>query len=429
MKKRLLIFLLNVFSMMAFSQARLVFNDDAYMNIDNNAYLVVHNGNANAISLLGTGGNILSENERDVVKWNVGNATGNYKVPFTNTNHVKIPVEINIVAAGSSGGSLILSTYRTDNMNSQWPNVSPAVTNMCSPFFSTDASLVVMDRFWRVDANSYSTKPAVVLSFGYDFDHEAVGANVIGEPKLRAQRFNPNIGTVGATSCHGTNVTGNWEYLLFGTANVLAKKVENVAANPASFFKDWILVDNATPLPITLVSFDATCESGVTVLNWSTGSEKNNDYFVIEKSTDAINFSPIGTIQGNGNSSGLLHYSYRDISTNFEISYYRLKQVDYNGKETHHDVTSSSCDSGHSFIVSQEVFLDNSLNFSVHADAKESLTIKLYDYSGKLHASKKTNVDKGNNHIELSGLTLVKGIYILSIVGERNYYTTKLFKQ
>ncbi|HLU84193.1 MAG TPA: hypothetical protein VKZ45_01865, partial [Vicingaceae bacterium] len=220
MKKLLFIFLL--LPGMLFSQARLVFNNNGYINIENNAYLVIDNGAANAVTLLGTGGNILSESETDLVKWNVGNATGLYLVPFTNTNGVKVPVDINITTAGSAGGSLLLSTYRTTNMNTPWPAVAPAVTNMCSPVIQADASLYVVDRFWRIDGNSYATKPGATLSFGYDFANEAGGANTINEANLQAQRFNPTQGS-GVPTCPfpapPPGPGGHWEGLLFGTVN------------------------------------------------------------------------------------------------------------------------------------------------------------------------------------------------------------------
>jgi hypothetical protein len=429
MNKILLITSLFILPFTGYSQARLVFNNDGYMNIENNAYLIIDNGNANAITTT-NGGNILSENERDVVKWNVGNATGNHIVPFTNTDDVKIPVEVDITTAGNTDGHMIFSTYRTDTMNSNWPDVAPGVTNMCSMLFPTDASHFVVDRFYRIDGNAYSSKPAATLSFGYDFANEAANPNTIGEANLQAQRFNPGIGLPNQTSCDGTsNVTGNWENLLFGTANTSTKKVNNAVISSNNFFKDWILVDNTTPLPVTLLNFEATCDNGITVLNWSTASENNNDYFIIEKSTDGIHFSPLSTVQGSGNSSELINYSYRDYSSTIDINYYRLKQVDFDGKQEYFDIVSSTCSSEENFIVNQEMFDDHSLQFNVLTSTKEELTVSLYDYSGRLIADETAVVNKGSNQIKLTGLTIRKGVYMLTIIGDKNQYATKLLKQ
>lgn len=430
MKKLLFIFLL--LPGMLFSQARLVFNNNGYINIENNAYLVIDNGAANAVTLLGTGGNILSESETDLVKWNVGNATGNHIVPFTNTNGVKVPVEINITAAGSAGGSLLLSTYRTTNMNTPWPAVAPAVTNMCSPVIQADASLYVVDRFWRIDGNSYATKPAATLSFGYDFANEAGGANTINEANLQAQRFNPTQGS-GVPTCPfpapPPGPGGHWEGLLFGTVNTTTDRVNNAVISSADFFKDWILVDNSTPLPVTLLNFEVDCENGFTVLNWSTASEINNDYFVIEKSTDAINFFPIATVQGNGNSNTVLSYTYTDETPNYATTYYRLKQVDFDGKFEYFNVVVSTCTADENFNVNQLQLNDNVFGFTINTSSSEKLTVYLYDYRGRIISQETIVVNKGNNPISLSKPHLSDGIYMLNIVGEKNHFSTKVLKQ
>ena len=72
----------------ACSQARLILNNSPYLVIDNAAFVVLDNPNANALTTLGTGGNILSENELDVIKWNIGATTGAYTVPWTDRKSV-----------------------------------------------------------------------------------------------------------------------------------------------------------------------------------------------------------------------------------------------------------------------------------------------------------------------------------------------------
>lgn len=431
MKKLLFISLL-ILPGIVFSQARLVFNNNGYINIENQAYLVIDNGAANAITLLGTGGNILSENERDVVKWNVGNATGNHIVPFTNTNGVKVPVEVNITAAGNAGGSIIFSTYRTNNMNLPWPAVAPAVTNMCSPVIQADASLHVIDRFWRIDGNSYATKPAATLSFGYDFTNEASGANIINEANLQAQRFNPTTGS-GVNTCPfpapPPGPGGHWEGLLFGTVNTTTNRVNNAIISSANFFKDWILVDNLFPLPVVLLNFDTDCKDGLVELKWSTASEINNDFFVIEKSTDAINFFPIATVQGSGNSNSFISYSYADQNPNFATTYYRLKQVDFDGNFEYFDIVASSCTSNNTFFVNQFILTDDVFQFNVTTTEDEKLNIYLYDYRGRLITNETKLVTKGLNQLNLNNLNLSNSIYMLNIVGEKNQYSTKVFKQ
>jgi hypothetical protein len=84
-------------------------------------------------------------------------------------------------------------------------------------------------------------------------------------------------------------------------------------------------------LPIELLSFDAVPENNRVNLKWVTASEKNCAYFTIEKSTDAVNFETVGTARGAGNSNKTLSYTMVDEKPYQGLSYYRLKQVDFDG--------------------------------------------------------------------------------------------------
>ena len=111
----------------------------------------------------------------------------------------------------------------------------------------------------------------------------------------------------------------------------------------------------ATPLPIELLYFNAQCETSNTKLIWATASETNNDYFSVEKSHDGSTFENIGNVAGAGFSNTLLPYSLIDDNPYSDITYYRLKQTDFNGNFTYSDIISSSCgyEAHISMIVSQ----------------------------------------------------------------------------
>lgn len=85
-------------------------------------------------------------------------------------------------------------------------------------------------------------------------------------------------------------------------------------------------------LPIKLVSFEAKIDNTAVLLTWSTAAEINNDYFTIERSTNGLSFEELGKIQGSGNSNVLKKYSYHDENPMKGISYYRLKQTDFDGR-------------------------------------------------------------------------------------------------
>ncbi|MFT6502071.1 MAG: hypothetical protein ACJASQ_002196 [Crocinitomicaceae bacterium] len=92
------------------------------------------------------------------------------------------------------------------------------------------------------------------------------------------------------------------------------------------------------PLPIELLSFTAESKNAHVELNWFTANEINNDYFDVERSFDGINFTSIDKINGAGNSTQVLSYSAVDDTPLTGISYYRLKQTDYDGKTSYSDL-------------------------------------------------------------------------------------------
>ena len=105
---------------------------------------------------------------------------------------------------------------------------------------------------------------------------------------------------------------------------------------------DDITITEAQPtaLPITLLYFKVRNEGDYNKLMWSTASETNNDYFLIDKTIDGSNFSPIHRVNGAGNSTNQLYYEVNDYIVFNGILYYRLKQVDFNGEETVYDLIS-----------------------------------------------------------------------------------------
>ncbi|GAL85405.1 hypothetical protein CHU_3437 [Sporocytophaga myxococcoides] len=85
------------------------------------------------------------------------------------------------------------------------------------------------------------------------------------------------------------------------------------------------------PLPIELLSFAAASDGDRNKLMWTTSWEKNNAYFIIERSDDGKTFSQIGRVEGNGTINNVVSYSFFDQAPLSGTNYYRLKQVDYNG--------------------------------------------------------------------------------------------------
>lgn len=91
-------------------------------------------------------------------------------------------------------------------------------------------------------------------------------------------------------------------------------------------------------MPITISKWIATSLEQSVLLEWTTASEENNDYFTIERSIDGVRWVAIGTVKGFGTTSVAHDYSFEDLKPVAGISYYRLKQTDYNGAYTYSSI-------------------------------------------------------------------------------------------
>lgn len=128
-----------------------------------------------------------------------------------------------------------------------------------------------------------------------------------------------------------------------GTTGNAATGTINSISSVTSFSPFTIDSGPGIPLPIELIKFEVSCNSESIIFNWSTLSELNNDYFVIEYSRDGIKFEEISTHDGAGNSNILINYEEILLNDLYEESYYRLRQVDFNGESSYSDVKIIDC--------------------------------------------------------------------------------------
>ncbi len=87
-------------------------------------------------------------------------------------------------------------------------------------------------------------------------------------------------------------------------------------------------------LPVELTRFNGACSNGSAFLNWATASEHNSSHFLVERSADAVDWATIGRVEAAGYSQGTIDYHYMDPkSSTSPVVYYRLRQVDLDGRE------------------------------------------------------------------------------------------------
>ena len=174
--------------------------------------------------------------------------------------------------------------------------------------------------------------------------------------------------------------------------------------------EDYPVIIPANPpstLPIELITFTGEINKNGNLLHWVTGTEIDNDYFILERSPNAIEFNSIASIDGAGNSSTKQTYLYLDKNPLVGLNYYRLKQIDFNGTyDFSNIIVLNNLLDKHYFIypnpVIDELFID--------LQNSSFINFKIINQKGQL---KKTGTLQATNSINVSDLP--SGIYHLII--------------
>jgi len=399
------------------AQARLVFNGDGstktYMVMSNGTqatpiYLVVDNPDANAISRTGTSaGWIISENEFHIVRWNMQTNTGNYEVPFGAAAGYEadeyIPLSFDRTSTDLT--DVLFATYGTDIDNFSYPSI---VTNMYDPYGGT-ASGTIIDRFYLVDVTGTATANA---SFSYRSPENLTTSFPTG--LTYAQQWD--------------NAAQEWMQPIGpGIAGVTSNTGSVPSGSTSSFAnsKAWILNRTDDPLPIELLDFFAACDENHIDLSWATASEVNNDYFTVQRSFDAQNFTDIAYLPGAGNNNGVLHYLYIDNNTFNNTVYYRLKQTDYDGSFSYSSIVAVlACNSNtpvYNVFFSKH---DEKIVVQYEGEGACPFTVSMQNMIGQQIIAES---GKTLNRAELDVGYLAFGVYLVVVRTNKDIFTTKVY--
>ena len=243
---------------------------------------------------------------------------------------------------------------------------------------------------------------------------------------------NPQIEITAITS--NNNVWQNYTYFFTATnaytritignfrddANTL---ISSTGASGAYYFIDKIVVQAAAPLPIELLSFTGKNREGKNILQWTTASELNNEYFTLEKSSNDQRFESIGTIKGAGNSTQIESYSFTDSKPLLGTNYYRLKQTDFNGETTNSKIIAlhNQPDKNIELLISPNP-ANNFINV-LYQNPNENDEINIHNILGKI-VIKST----GLNKVDVSELE--NGIYNVQVItNDENILNKKIIIQ
>ena len=204
------------------------------------------------------------------------------------------------------------------------------------------------------------------------------------------------------------------------------------AINAAEFDQIYFSEQAISPLPVELVSFTGNLNKNCVDLKWQTKTEINNYGFDIECSVqDENNWEKIGFVEGNGNSNSPKYYIFSDEKITFGKYYYRLKQIDNDGKFTYSNIVKVEVgDFPGDFVLDQNYPNPFNPSTSIRFAVKREQEIKLnvYDILGNKVATLFDNKAEANRvyEVDFSGKTLSSGIYIYRLESDSFIESNKM---
>lgn len=277
-------------------------------------------------------------------------------------------------------------------------------------------------RFWTVGGDqTYPDNLQVRLSTNGSSVNVGSTATSVGDFTTLLLEINPTYSTtVYPTSWTAYTVTISG--LPSATTGRIAFRYYATDGGPDGSNSDAILIDdaayNVVGLPVSLVQFMGEKNGAVNKLSWSTATETNNAGFEVQRSSDGINFTSLSKVASKsetGNSNSLLSYIFFDEAPLRTTNYYRLKQVDKDGKFNYSSIITIKGDRVSEMMISN-VYPNpakSDIKLIVSSPSAERITITITNLSGNIVLQKTVTVTEGDNQQQLNIQNLSTGIYFI----------------
>lgn len=182
----------------------------------------------------------------------------------------------------------------------------------------------------------------------------------------------------------------------------------------------------AGTLPVNLISFTAAKQGSTIALAWQTASEKNNTQFILSRSADGKNFTELTRIAGAGNSSTPKNYVYTDRNPLKAANYYKLEQVDGDGKINEVGMQVVNFELSASVLSVYPNPTAGEINLTLAASFGTSVVVSITNTSGKTVYLEKIQLIQGQRSYKLRNKQLAKGQYVVRVVGEKHTEALKI---
>ena len=292
--------------------------------------------------------------------------------------------------------SISAPANNSDHFTAEYFQINPDNV-LPTPYLRTSKEVVLEQisgcEYWILDRTNGNANVNVTLSW------DVRSCGVTSLPDLAVARWD---GAMWRNHGNG-GTTGN-------TANGTVVSAGNVTS--FSPFTLASLNELENPLPIELLSFTADLNNSSVDLKWQTVSEINNDYFTLEKSSDGLTWQAFEEQPGAGNSSTILNYLAIDLSPFKGVSYYRLKQTDFNGSYQYSNIESVN------FITNEVSVYPNPFKDELHlTNFDNNNYYKVYSADGRLVF--------GGNTAKINTAKWSKGFYTLILLDASGAFIQK----
>lgn len=303
---------------------------------------------------------------------------------MVNLQIASLPTDLSFLIWGSNNGSVTV----------------PNTVDVQSPVLRRLA------RVWRV-SNINSVGPVTV-----NIDLSTVpGAKL--QADLRLIVDGDGVFNAGTTALTGTLV-GN----IFTVTNVTLANGNYFTIGSVSL---------STPLPVQLTQFDVELSGENVTATWATASELNADFFEVQRSKEGVEYESIGKVKAFGTTTIPQKYSLDDTNPYNGISYYRLRQVDFDGTQTFSDVRSITIDKKATRIsIFPNPVLNNQLTLQLHNWKEESAHVTIVDLMGKIVFQMPLAVARQTKWLFTLNDDIPTGVYLITVRGSTSRFISKI---
>ncbi len=329
---------------------------------------------------------------------------------------------------GTTGSKFVSAPYSiTDSPSGNYQSNSNSGITLINALDLTDAlgATLEFDAQWAIESD-------------WDYAQALISTdNGVNWIPLQGQYTNPGTGSFQPDEplYDGTHLTWVHETIdisAYSGAQIKLRfqLVSDGSLNEDGFYVDNIVVKTFSAVPVELASFNAVTTGTEVHLNWQTVSELNNKGFEVQRKPEgAAEWKSLGFISGRGTSTEKADYTFTDKKPAAGRSFYRLKQIDFDGTYKLYNPVEVSFSHVFSFSLAQNYpnpfNPETRINFSV--GKTELITLKVFDVLGSETASLVNEVkEPGNYSVSFDGSRLASGIYIYKLTAGAFTSTKKM---